>query len=114
MYPTIRLELPGDEAFAIITDSLVRQGFWLVSSFDLQSVAGDHTIIDCSDRGGDERCWRYRVLLVYPGHRASKRFTMAIRSQGQDTYLILLDGEETEWLGDLRPLLGEINCPPAA
>jgi copper chaperone CopZ len=110
VYPTIRLELPGDDAFAIIADSLLRQGFRLVSSFDLQSVAGQPVPTDCSDRGEDQPCWRYRVLLVYRGHQDGKLFTMAIRSQGQDTFLILLDGAETEWLSNLLPLLGEVRA----
>ncbi len=109
MYPTIRLELPGDEAFAVITDSLRRQGLRLVSSFDLQSVAGDPVPSDCPDHGDHQPGWRYRVLLVYPGHQDGKLFTMAVRSQGKDTFLILLDGAETEWLGNLLPLLGRIR-----
>jgi len=110
MYPTIHLQLPGDEALALITHSLVRQGFRLVSSFDLQSAADESVSTAPSDRGADGSPWRYRVLHVYRGHQDGKLFTMAIRSQDQDTFLMLLDGAETEWLGNLLPLLGEVRA----
>lgn len=112
MHPTIHLDILGDQAASYVADALTQQGCRVVRSFDLQGAAATHSFCSCPDHGMDNCTCRYLVLLVYPAGRDGKSFTMAIHSHRCNTYLSLLDGEETEWLTALLPVIGRIGGKP--
>lgn len=113
MYATVHLETSIEAAVATIKETLAVRGFRVVRSFDLQNAAAAHPHCACPDHGTDNCTCQYLVLLAYPGADAGSPLTLAVHGRGHDTYLSLLDGEETEWLGVLLPAIARIKSGQA-
>lgn len=104
-YPTIRVDLPPEEAAGVIIQALTGRGFRVLLSFDLQQAAAAHPHCACPHHGRENCTCQYVMLLAYPqgGGGLGNPLAISVHSHENTTLVSLLAGEENQWLGAILP-----------
>ena len=119
MAPTLAVERSSREVVAAVWSALLRRGYHLECSFDLQDAVAHHPVgCDCPYHGTAACTCQYVVLLAYPPERLSappRVFTF--HANGQKTWVTLhpdssMDARETRVL--LSMLAEAVLRPEAA
>ncbi len=107
MDPTIQFKTSVDRAFDIVTCGLSKQGFRVVRSFDFQEAASAHPHCTCPCHGTADCTCQYLMLIAYPDNADRGMLTIALHSHDEKTFVSLIEGEESEWINVMLPLVAE-------
>ena len=104
--PTIELNKQAEEALAAVTDVLTARGYRVVRSFDLEEAVGAHPGCICPHHGTELCTCRYLTLAAYPVKpELGSTLVLALHSHDGTTFVSLLQGEESDWLRTLLPMV---------
>jgi copper chaperone len=98
--------MQADEAVAAVVDALTRCGYRVVRSFDLAEAAAAHPGCVCPHHGTALCTCRYLTLAAYPvAPETGSTLVLALHSHDRTTFMSLLQGDESDWLRMLLPLM---------
>ena len=106
MDPTIQLEKPATEAVESVIQALGESAFKVMRSFDFREAASAHPHCVCPYHGIENCTCQFLMLIAYPDREDRGPLLIAVHSHQDKTFVSLVDGDESEWLGAMLSLAG--------
>ena len=106
MDPTIQFDKPAAEAVENVSQALGARAFRVMRSFDFKEAAAAHPHCVCPYHETENCTCQYLMLIAHSDQVDRGTLLIAVHSHQDKTFVSLVEGDESEWLGAMLSLAG--------